>query len=201
MWLYMPSNGVRRMREKKGAPPAEERALLDAVRSGSQEAFARLAARYDAMLSALAKQLVVPALEVDDLKQEGLLALLSAAKSFDEQAGVPFSGYVRLCVRHRMISARRRVMALPVPVEGDDEVEAQIPVSGQAEPEQMVVDKEEEQRLFARLRERLSPLEYAVMCDYLEGYSYEEIASRLNTTAKSVDNALARARRKLQTRL
>ncbi len=175
--------------------------LLEAVRSGSQEAFARLAARYDGMLSALAKQLVVPALEVDDLKQEGLLALLAAAKSFDEQAGTPFSGYVRLCARHRMISARRRVVALPVPVEGDGEVEDSLSASGQAEPEQLVVDKEEQRRLFATLRERLSSLEYAVLCDYLEGYSYEEIAARLHTTSKSVDNALARTRRKLQTRL
>lgn len=188
------------MREIKKVSPADEKRLLADVRAGSQEAFARLAARYDTALSALARQLVVPALEEDDLKQEGLLALLAAAKSFDEKNGASFATYARLCARHRMISARRRVMALPVPVEGDDSVAENVPLDGQAEPEQLVLAKEEERRLFADLKKQLSPLEYAALREYLDGYSYEEIAARLDSTPKSVDNALSRARRKLQYR-
>lgn len=189
------------MRNTTEVSSAEETALIAAVRAGSQEAFARLAARYDGTLSALSRQLVVPALEEDDLKQEGLLALLAAAKSFDEQNGASFGTYARLCARHRMISARRRVMALPVPVEGDDTVAESIPLDGQAEPEQLILAKEEEKRLFAKLKEQLSPLEYAALREYLDGYSYEEIAAHLDATPKSVDNALSRARRKLQHRL
>lgn len=179
---------------------AEERALLTAVRDGSQEAFARLAARYDGMLSALSRQLVVPALDEDDLKQEGLLALLVAVRSFDETNGAPFSAYARLCARHRMISARRRVMALPLPVEEDDSVVPVFSAEGQAEPEQLVLAREEEETLFSDLKKRLSPLEYATLREYLDGYSYEEIAARIGGTPKSVDNALSRVRRKLQHR-
>ncbi len=189
------------MRETNGASPVDERSLLADVCAGSQEAFARLAARYDGMLTALSLQLVVPALEEDDLKQEGLLALLSAARSYREENGASFATYARLCARHRMISARRRVMALPVPVEGDDAVADGVPQDGQAEPEQLVVAKEEERRLFDSLKRQLSPLEYGALCAYLDGYSYEEIAEKIGGTAKSVDNALTRVRRKLQHRL
>ena len=187
------------MRETNGTSPAEERALLADVCAGSQEAFARLAARYDGMLTALAKGLVVPALEADDLKQEGLLALLSAARSYREENGASFATYARLCARRRMISARRRVMALPIPVEGDEPVADVLP-DGQAAPEQLVLAKEDERRLFDSLKQQLSPLEYAALCRYLDGYSYEEIAVRIGSTAKGVDNALARVRRKLQHR-
>ena len=187
------------MRNGNGFSPADEAALLAAVKNGSQEAFAVLAAKHDGMLTALARQLLVPALEEDDLKQEGLLALLAAAKAYDPQSAASFTTYARLCARHRMISARRRVMALPVPLEGDDTL-AEILPDGQAEPEQVVLNKEDERRLFERLQDRLSPLEYGALREYLDGYSYEEIAARLGTTAKRVDNALVRARRKLQHR-
>lgn len=170
---------------------------MASVCAGSQEAFARLAARYDGMLSALSRQLVVPALEEDDLKQEGLLALLSAARRFDPNNGASFATYARLCARHRMISARRRVMALP-PLE-EEELADTLP-DGQADPERLLVEKEEERRLFERLRRQLSPLEFAALCEYLNGYSYEEIAARIGAAAKTVDNALSRARRKLQHR-
>ena len=185
------------MRNGNGFSPADEAALIAAVRGGSQEAFAVLAAKQDAMLTALARQLVVPALEEDDLKQEGLLALLTAAKTFDPQSGASFATYARLCARHRMISARRRVMALPVPT-SDEEMAANDLPDGQAGPERLLLEKEEERRLFERLKDRLSPLEYGALRDYLDGYSYEEIAAHLGATPKSVDNALSRARRKLQ---
>ncbi|MBR3289349.1 MAG: RNA polymerase sporulation sigma factor SigH, partial [Clostridia bacterium] len=64
-------------------------------------------------------------------------------------------------------------------------------------PEQAVLEKEEEQRLHQRLRQRLTPLEYTVLCEHLDGYSYQEIADHLHITCKSADNALQRVRRKL----
>ena len=46
--------------------------------------------------------------------------------------------------------------------------------------------------------EILSELEWKVLMAYLEGKSYQEIASDLNRHVKSIDNALQRVKRKLE---
>jgi RNA polymerase sporulation-specific sigma factor len=44
----------------------------------------------------------------------------------------------------------------------------------------------------------LSDLEMEVLQSYLDGKSYQEIASDLDRQAKSIDNALQRVKRKLE---
>ena len=68
---------------------------------------------------------------------------------------------------------------------------------GQADPAQLVVQRENAALLRRRLQETLTDLEYEVLMLFLGAYTYEEIAQRLNLTTKAVDNALQRVRRKL----
>lgn len=55
----------------------------------------------------------------DDLRQEGLLALLTAAASFDAERGVPFAAYARAVVLNAMAGALRRADPLPERVRAD----------------------------------------------------------------------------------
>ena len=48
------------------------------------------------------------------------------------------------------------------------------------------------------MSEILSDLERKVLMYYLEGKSYQEIASELDRHVKSIDNALQRVKRKLE---
>ena len=48
------------------------------------------------------------------------------------------------------------------------------------------------------IKELLSPLEYDVLMQILEGKSYEETAKELELNVKSVDNAMQRVRKKLK---
>lgn len=176
---------------------AMDRVLLQKIRAGSEQAFAVLAERYAPLLKRLADQWAFSSVDREDLQQEGLLGLLAATQTFREDGGASFSTYAQTCVRHRMISAARRSrwraeVSLP---EDDDSAEG-LP-AGQAGPEQTVLERDEERRLHQRLREKLTPLEYAVLCEHLDGYSYKEIADHLHITCKSADNALQRIRRKL----
>lgn len=68
---------------------------------------------------------------------------------------------------------------------------------GQADPAQLVVQREDVALLRRRLQETLTDLEYEVLMLFLGAYTYEEIAQRLHCTTKTVDNALQRVRRKL----
>jgi RNA polymerase sporulation-specific sigma factor len=60
-----------------------------------------------------------------------------------------------------------------------------------------VISSEELHSLVACLSSVLSELESAVLSLYLDGYSYEAIAGRLECDTKTVDNALQRVKRKV----
>ena len=64
-------------------------------------------------------------------------------------------------------------------------------------PEELIIEQEKKNDLYARCRRILSPLEKKVLALYLEGLSYEEIAGRCGKPVKSVDSALQRIKRKL----
>lgn len=178
--------------------------LLQEAKAGSEEAFVRLYQKYEPLIRRQASSLLSAQLEVEDLEQEGRLALLYAARSFRPEGGASFSTYVRVCVRHRMISAARRVRWFTTlfPEEWEAlEHERLTFVSlaeGQAaDPVERLVNRDEERRLTSRLQRVLTSLEYQVLQLHLEGYTYEETAARLGVAVKTVDNALQRVRRKL----
>ena len=52
--------------------------------------------------------------------------------------------------------------------------------------------------LFKVLDETLTNLEKEVFLQYLENRSYQEISKNLNVNIKTVDNALQRARKKIE---
>ncbi len=179
-----------------------EQKLLEEAKAGSEEAFARLSERYELLIRRQAASLRGVQLDAEDLEQEGRLALLYAVRSF-RPGGAAFSTYVQVCVRHRMISAARRVKLFTTlfPEEWEALEHGKLGfvslVEGQADPVQQLVERDDERRLTARLQQALTPLEYQVLQLHLNGYTYEETATRLGVTTKAVDNALQRVRRKL----
>ena len=60
---------------------------------------------------------------------------------------------------------------------------------------------EELHALVTCLADVLSELESSVLSLYLDGYSYEVVAERLDCDTKTVDNALQRVKRKIATHL
>ena len=76
----------------------------------------------------------------------------------------------------------------------DEDVDLPDPNS---DPALRLQEQETLDSLLARLRQRLTPLEYSVLLLRLSNHSYEEIATRLGVSKKAVDNAVQRLRRKL----
>lgn len=137
----------------------------------------------------------------DDLFQEGMLGLLSATKTFDPSREASFKTYASVCIVNRITSAIRGAAGKKrIPenqfVSLEDE---ELPLSEpHLNPEEVVLDNEAVETIQAALSKLLSPFEHKVLMLYLNGHSYEEIAMQLDSTAKSVDNALQRVRRKLK---
>lgn len=182
-----------------------DEALVQLAGDGSEEAFTQLVHRHTPMVQRLVARYRGPWMDAEDLAQEGLLGLLSAVRSFRADGGAAFATYAAVCVRHRMVSAVKRAGSLhhipPAELESWMDEEAPELASGQADPERMVLEREEAARLRQRLGQELTDLEFRVLMYYLSAYSYEEIAQKLEIGPKSVDNAIQRVRRKLARRV
>ena len=169
--------------------------LVVLAREKNEEAFTQLVSRCTGMLKALSAKFYPDSPEAEDLLQEGLLGLHAAVQTYRPSAAVAFRTYAYTCARNRMISALRHrndVSTAPL----DDGEEPSVTLLDD-DPAVMLVRQEELQQLFERLKQKLSPLEYRVLVDLLGGYSYREVAKRLNVSEKAVDNARQRLRRKL----
>lgn len=133
----------------------------------------------------------------EDLIQEGMLGLFSAARQYDKSRG-PFAAFADLSVTSHLKDAIRRAnrrqnepLNLSVSLDAEDTewMELSAP-SGIVEQEQLDAFRQ-------FMQNDLSPLEL-VAHFYLSGYSYDEIAKKTGTKRKSVDNAMTRIRRKLK---
>ena len=67
-----------------------------------------------------------------------------------------------------------------------------------ANPESMMISKEDLSVIKDRIGSMLSDLEMDALIKYTEGKSYQEISDELGRHVKSIDNALQRVKRKLQ---
>ncbi len=132
-------------------------------------------------------------LESDDLYQAALIALYSAACSFDEsRQGITFGLYAKICVQRRLDSELRRVN---VPVE---ELTDENEISPAASPEEELISRENYRDLLDSIDRALTESEREAFMLYLADKSYAEIARILGRTEKSVDGALRRAKEKLR---
>ncbi len=178
--------------------------LVNLARDGCEKAFSILAHRCAVTVKCQVISLKNTHVEDEDLAQEGLLGLLSAVRTYDSSMS-SFRTYASACIRNRMLSAVRcstaaRLIPQTELVSIDDNYHALLQVYGFSDdPEQLVVQKDEINRLQKWLRGLLSPREYRVFALYLGAYSYQEISQRLGISVKAVDNSLQRIRRKLVT--
>lgn len=131
----------------------------------------------------------------EDLVQEGLTALYLATLHFDENRGVPFSGFAFTCIKNAMISAlRKQSKENNLLCDFSDSSNMVSTIPG---PDELALMTEDFQSIKTNIGNNLSSLEYRVLTLYLQGLSYSQIAAELEKSEKSVDNALSRIKKKL----
>ncbi|NLW79663.1 MAG: sigma-70 family RNA polymerase sigma factor [Ruminococcaceae bacterium] len=172
------------------------RAELEAARQGGDAELAAIITRFMPAIRRVARRAAGPGLDFDDAVQEGLIGLFFAIQNWREGRGAAFNTYAITCIQNAVLSARRAAgrkkhapLNQSVPL-GDAPA-----VPG---PEDAAIANEQVGLALARARTLLSPLEKTILRLYLDGLSYREIALRIGKTPKTVDNALARVRRKLK---
>ncbi|MDO4747722.1 MAG: sigma-70 family RNA polymerase sigma factor [Eubacteriales bacterium] len=166
-------------------------------------AFEAICARYLNLISTIASKYryCAEGYELSDFMQEGLIGLLSACKTFDNERGMTFKNYAMLCVENRFRSiSRHQNKRGQVPTSNivpiDDNV-SEIEDINAMSVQELFESKDYIKSVFNRLDGVLSELEKKVLRLYLSGYSYKQSATALSISEKAVDNALCRIRKKL----
>ncbi len=171
--------------------------LLIRARNGDQSAIEEIFDKYKMLIRSLANGFFLVGGDKDDLLQEGTLGLFFAINRYDESKG-SFPHFAKMCITQRIIYAVRRdsgvgQQALSNYVDLDELAQW----SDGATPLETLLHKEFVERATHAVDKILTATERSVLKLFAEGYTYEEIADKLGRSAKSVDGALQRARKKL----
>jgi RNA polymerase sporulation-specific sigma factor len=194
----------------------EDDRLVVLAREGNESALEVLLKRYQRFARAKTRGYFLIGADADDVYQEGLIGLFKAIRDYRSDRQASFHSFAELCITRQIITAiksatRQKHRALnsyvsfstPRGDEGADATSEELFVGGDEtlDPEHQVLSLEEVTSLQGSLNEILSGFELEVLKLYVEGTSYVEIAERLDRHAKSIDNAIQRIKRKLETHL
>ncbi len=185
--------------------------LIAIIRGGDNGALDFLLNKYKNLVRGKAKTLFLIGGDRDDLIQEGMIGLYMAIRDFDPEKHASFQTFADLCTTRRIYKAiehsnAQKHMALNEFISLDNEASgendelsllAHEDDLGLGNPESLFLRKEEDDSLFEKLRNTLSPFELDVLELYLADTSYGEMAKRLSRSEKAVDNAIQRIRKKL----
>lgn len=177
--------------------------LANLVSLGNADAFVELTTRYMSLIRVKSAPFRSTMLECDDLCQEGLLGLLSAARTYDSDGKAGFKTYAGVCINNRIIMAyraaasRKNLPLINFVSLSDDSSNMDVSDSS-SNPEAVFMDRESVETMRQRIQQNLSAMEQQVLTLYLGGCSYHEIAAKLRVTSKAADNALQRVRVKLK---
>ncbi len=181
----------------------DDKALLVRSQNGDENALALLISRYMGMVKKKASGYSIRAYERDDIIQEGLIGLMNAITFYNINSDCSFSTFAGICIDNRIRKALHytntdKFKSLDRSVSIDD-LENGEPLNDEsATPEEIVIAREKWTAVKAGVDTLLSDLEKEVLFLYLGDADYKQIAEKLGITAKAVDNALQRVRRKLK---
>ena len=190
--------------------------LIALAKQGKPDAMDRIVRRYYGFVRLKASSYFLIGGDSDDLIQEGLVGLYKAVRDFRTDRESSFRNFAELCITRQIITAvktatrnkhtplNQYVSFSQTPAssgESEPTLDEVLPGSTVHDPVNQVISSEELKSLVSCLTSALSELESSVLALYLDGYSYEDVAERLDCDTKTVDNALQRVKRKVGTHL
>jgi RNA polymerase sporulation-specific sigma factor len=179
----------------------DDSALTAAAQRGDQLAFERLLRRYQGLLDAQGSRFFLPGGDQDDVAQEARIGFMKAVRFYRAGRGSSFRTFARLCVSRQLASAvtvARRAKHQPLNESARGERAERTPAAlpDREEPLDQLVARDRLGDLIRQAGE-FSELERRVLAHALAGWSSGEAARRLGLPRRSTDNALQRAKRKL----
>ncbi len=186
--------------------------IVALAKTGNNRALEYLLCKYQNFVKAKAKSYFLIGADKEDIYQEGMIGLFKAIRDFKDDKLASFKVFAELCITRQIITAEKTAtrqkhiplntyISLNKPIYDEESDRTLLDIlSGirVSDPEELIIDREEMENIESKIQEVLSGLEMEVLNSYLDGKSYQEIASDLDRQAKSIDNALQRVKRKLE---
>lgn len=178
-----------------------DEALALRAQAGDESATETLMLRYADLVRRRARGFFLAGGETEDLIQEGMIGLYRAICDYKaEKNGMQFKSFAFLCITRRIIdavkaSARRKNVPLNNYVSIFDSEGDLMEIS----PEEEMIRTEDRREFLQKMGGVLSDFEFRIIVMYMDGMSCAEICAVTGKSEKSVDNAIQRSKRKLQT--
>lgn len=174
-----------------------DEALLVALAAGDADVMEYLLDKYKFLVKKQARTMYLIGGENEDLIQEGMIGLFKAINHYRPEEG-NFYTFAEMCITRQMYSAvqasnRMKHAPLNSYIPLDEEPHGLV----EQNPEDMVIDQEELENRYDQIHRRLSDMEKLVLELYLDGKTYEQIASVIGKNEKAVDNSIQRLKKKL----
>jgi len=164
-------------------------ALVKMARERDDGAFSELVYRYTPMINKVISGFLNSELRYDEAFSEACFAFHRAVMSYDigMSDNVTFGLYSRICIYRRLCDFTSVVKKDIQIIDYDVEL-----LSSENNVERRIVGRERMTEYLAIARKILSDYEYSVFLLYIEGYTTQEIAKKLEKSNKSVENAKSR---------
>lgn len=185
--------------------------LIQKIKSGDNDALNFLINKYKEVVNMKVSRYFIIGAEREDITQEGLIGLYKAIKSYDGEKQNSFKSFANLCIERQLITAikssnRQKHMPLNSYLslnmsaydnEDDDTSIYEVFDANMVEdPLDTITKKEYYRSVESVIEKSLSDFEKQVLHELVNGNSYVNIAEKLNSPVKSVDNAIQRIRKK-----
>jgi RNA polymerase sporulation-specific sigma factor len=185
--------------------------VVRSAQSGAEDAAEHLLYKYRNLVRNKVRSYFLVGAEKEDLLQVGMIGLWQAIVDYRADKAISFPAFARICIQRHIITAIKtatRQKQIPLntslslespPDESSSEWTLSDILTSEdtVDPEELVLRREDSMLLQDMLQQVLSDFEWRVLSGYKVGKSYREIATELQCKTKSVDNALARIKRKV----
>ena len=187
-----------------------DREYIKKIRLGDDYALNEILEKYKNFVYWKAKPFIIVGAEKEDIIQEGMIGLFKAIKWYDIDKDVSFKAFADLCIKRQIMTAIKsstRQKHIPLNSylslnktvfddEDDRAVIEMLDMETVPDPLETITNAETYNKLEKKMNEVLSDFEQKVLEKYLEGESYSQIATSLDSHVKAVDNAVQRIKKK-----
>ncbi len=162
----------------------------------NNEALNILLHKYQPIIMSKIRSFNFDAFEIDDIYQECILGLYSIIFDYSPIKS-SFRTFSSVCINRILLSIlRNKSKKGSIPIDFIADFNEESIIADSDTPEQILERYDNFEALLSKVKKRLSSLEYKVLLKLFAGLSYKEISEDLSVSAKSVDNAVQRIRKK-----
>ena len=186
--------------------------VLSYIYENNEEASEILYKKYEPLINLTAtkffKYCKSSGLELNDLIQEGMMGLTNAINHSDESKDTLLNTFARTCIERKMISIivstrrqKHQVLNNSISFESFEDEQNKLDSilsDNSLNPEQQIINKEQTNNFFNKIKEELTELEMQVLDLKMAGFTYKEIGDILDKDCKAIDNAVQRIRVKVK---